>query len=378
MKDYTKDFLPFDGNVWLNAASEGPLPKVSARALEEAVVWKSLPYLLNPKFSIVPRELKKSIGKLINVHPRDVILSNSATYGLHILADGIPWNKGDEILLMENDFPSDILPWLALEHKEVKVKQIKPRNKVLTAEELSENISDKTRLFCISQVHTFTGFILEIEEFAKICKERKIIFVLNLSQSAGCMPIDLTHFPVDAVVCAGYKWLLGPYGTGFCWIKPELRKQLHLNRAYWISTLSEVELEREGPLQFKELTSARKYDIFGTANFFNFVPFKTSIDYILDIGLENIIKHNNHLVDFIIQNIHSNYIFVSPQEGNNRSSLVVISHKQPQKNSLIFKSLHDRDVYPAFWRGNIRLAPHIYNTESEVEKVLEILAEIGG
>jgi len=377
MKDYIKDFLPFDGNVWLNAASEGPLPKVSAKALEEAVIWKSLPYLLNPKFPIVPLELKESIGKLINVNHRDVILSNSATYGLHLLADGIPWATGDEILLMQNDFPSDILPWLALEQKGIKVKQIKPKDRVLTPDELEENISGKTKLFCISQIHTFSGIILEIEKFAKICKDKEIIFVLNLSQSAGSIPVDLTKFPVDAVVCAGYKWLLGPYGTGFCWIKPELRKILQLNRAYWVSMLSEDELEKEGPLQLKELTSARKYDLFGTANFFNFVPFKSSIDYVLGIGLDNIVAHNSQLVEMIINQIDDNYKFISPKEGKKRSSLVVISHKEPQRNHQIFKSLQERDIYPAFWKGNIRLAPHIYNTEAEIEKVLRIFKELG-
>src|SRR3989338_9279670 len=103
---YQKDFCDFEGKLWLNAASEGPLPKISAECLQEAVHWKSRPYLLdNDKFIQIPMGLKQSIGKLINVNSRDVILANSASYGLHILADGIPWKKGDEIVVMQNDLP---------------------------------------------------------------------------------------------------------------------------------------------------------------------------------------------------------------------------------------------------------------------------------
>jgi len=129
MSNYQKDFVSFEGKIWLNAASEGPLPIAAAQSLKESIEWKSKPYLLNnEKFASVPKGLKQSIARLIGVNERDVILGNSASYGLHILANGIDWQSGDEILLMQNDFPTDILPWLALEQKGVKVLQIPPKN----------------------------------------------------------------------------------------------------------------------------------------------------------------------------------------------------------------------------------------------------------
>src|SRR3989338_3304937 len=168
--DYRKDFASFEGNIWLNSASEGALPLVSARALQDAVEWKSKPYLLTiPKFIAAQKDLKESISRLINVPYRDVILGNSASHGLHILANGIPWKAGDEVLLMRNDFPADILPWLALEHKGVKVRQLKPRDRVLEPDELEEDITKQTRLVCLPHGHTFSGVILDIRRFAEIC-----------------------------------------------------------------------------------------------------------------------------------------------------------------------------------------------------------------
>jgi len=375
MNNYRKDFAAFDEKIWLNAASEGPLPLIAAGALQEAVQWKSKPYQLDiPKFISVPKGLKESIGLLIGVSPRDVILGNSASYGLHILANGISWQEGDEIVLMQNDFPTDILPWLALEQKGVVVRQIKARAKVLQPDELLENITEKTRLFCISHVHTFTGAVLDVERFAEICKEKGISFVLNLSQSAGTMPVDLSKISVDAAVCAGYKWLCGPYGTGFCWIKPELRDQLTLNQAYWSAMLSEEDLKKEDTLTLKDLKTARKYDVFGTANFFNFVPFKAAIDYLLEIGLENIKAYHDQLIDRLIAGLNTDqYDLISPKEGKGRSSLVVLSHKDKDKNEQIFNDLKDQGIYTALWKGNLRIAPHVYNTQEEISKVLEAL-----
>jgi len=375
MRDYRTDFVPLEGKIWLNAASEGPLPIAAAQTLQEAVEWKSKPYLLNnDKFVLVPYELKQSIGRLIGVNDRDVILGNSASYGLHILANGIAWQSGDEILLMQNDFPTDIFPWLALERQGVRIIQIPPKERVLSPDELLTNITDKTRLFCISQVHTFSGIILEIEKFAQICKDKGILFVLNLSQSAGAMPVDVSGFAVDAIVCAGYKWLCGPYGTGFIWIKPELRDQLNLNHAYWTALLSAEELKQEGPLFLKDLNTARKYDIFGTANFFNFVPFKTAIDYLMDIGLDKISVHNMGLIDKFINELnYDSYHLISPKEGPRRSNLVVLSHKNKDKNEEIFNTLFSQGIYTALWKGNLRISPHVYNTEDEIGRLLDVL-----
>jgi len=375
MKDYSKDFEDFKERIWMNAASEGPLPKVSAEALKESIVWKSLPYLLNnEKFVNVPLDLKKSVGQLLGVPSRDVILGTSASYGLHILANGIPWKRGDEILLMQNDFPSDILPWLALQKQGVIVKQIKPQERVLQPNELEANISKRTKLFCISHVHTFSGIILDVKALSEICKKNEVLFILNLSQTAGNMPIDLSKLHVDAAVAAGYKWLCGPYGVGFVWIKPELREQLQINRSYWVPRLAEEELHSEDAIEFKEISSARKYDVFGTANFFNFVPFRASIDYWLNAGLENVWSYNNQLIDEFINHLDYNrYDLISPKEGPKRSCLIFITHKQRERNREIFDGLLKNNVYAGFWKGNIRFAPHVYNTIDDIKSVIEIL-----
>ncbi|MDE2027871.1 MAG: aminotransferase class V-fold PLP-dependent enzyme, partial [Candidatus Omnitrophica bacterium] len=239
--DYTEDFALDPAHVWLNVASEGPLPRCAAAALQQAVEWKSAVHLLTiPKFQTVPLELKKSIARLINADKDDVILGNSATYGIHLLANGIKFRKADEIILLQNDFPTDILPWLSLEQRGVVVRQLNARDHVLTVEEIKAAVSDRTRLICLPLVHSFTGFKHDIAGISRFCRSRNILCVVNLSQAAGALDIDLRQWEADAAVCAGYKWLLGPYGTGFCWINQNLRQQLDYPQNYWVSLMDEA------------------------------------------------------------------------------------------------------------------------------------------
>jgi len=373
--NYTNDFALKPGHSWLNVASEGPLPKKANEALQEAIEWKSSPHLLTiPKFQQVPLGLKESISRLIHVDKSDVILGNSATYGLHLLANGLEFKGGDEIILLQNDFPTDILPWLSLQQKGVIVHQLKAQNHVLTLEEIQKAINRRTKLICLPFVHSFTGFKEDIKAIGKLCRSQRILFLVNLSQAAGCFELDLSQWEVDAVVCAGYKWLLGPYGTGFCWIRKDIRQELNYAQNYWISLMDEAGLNSEGSINLKDDHTARRYDVFGTANFFNFVPWKASIDYLLELGLDRVDRHNQLLVDQMIDGLdRKKFSLISPYPQKERTNIVVFSHTDASQNSHLYEFLKGKGFYLALWKNKLRVSPHIYNTQQEIEGLLTVL-----
>ncbi|MCA9403571.1 MAG: aminotransferase class V-fold PLP-dependent enzyme [Candidatus Omnitrophica bacterium] len=377
MNSYARDFHDFEDVIWLNAASEGPLPNAAKEALAEAVAWKRAVHQLDiPKFIRVPQELRQSIGSLMNVDPAEVILGNSASYGLHLLADGLPWQSGDDVLLMENDFPTDILPWLALEDRGVTVRQVKPAGWVLTAEEIAQNITPRTRVVCLSHVHTFSGHMIDAPAVAAVCRQHGILFVLNVVQSLGNRPVDVAALGADAVVAVGYKWLCGPYGTGFCWIRPEVRRQLSLNRAYWSGYLTAEELQVEGPLARKHIDSARGLDMFGTANFFNFVPLQAALQYWLSITPHAVQQHNSGLVNALVDGLDpAKYRLISPVEPDHRTNLVVLSLTDASGNAGLHRALQAEKIYTASWKGRIRVTPHVYNDKAQISRVLTILNE---
>ena len=375
ISDHTSDFELTPGQIWLNAASEGPIPTVSAKALLGAIQWKLSPERLTiSKFIEVPVLLKRVIGRLINVDPEDVILGNSATYGMHLLSHGLDLYDGDEVILMRNDFPTDILPWLHLKENGVRVIQLQTAGPILNVAEIEKAITVHTKVVCLPMVHSFSGWSLDIDAIGALCKKHDIVFVVNMSQVIGVYPVDMSVMPVDAIICAGYKWLLGPYGTGFCWIKPELRRQFKYDQSYWISLMDEQSLQSEGEISLPFKDNARKYDVFGTANFFNFVPWKVSIEYLLGLGIDVVSAHNHCLIEqFSCSLDKSSFDILSPSFKEDNSPIIVISHKDKIRNKAISDMLWENGVHTAYWKNNIRISPHIYNTQADIERLISLL-----
>ncbi len=376
---YFKDFGPFEDNIWINCAHQGALPRVAVQEALEAINWKIAPYhLTSDRFSEVPQQVREALGRLIKVPPKDIILSNSNSYGLHLLANGIQWQPGDEILLMKGDFPSDILPWLALEKQGVKIRYIQPNAHVIQADELLKAISPSTRLFCTTWVHSFSGYTIDLNSLGEICHNNGVIFVVNGSQALGARPLQIQDTHIDAITSAGFKWLCGPYGTGFCWIKPELRENLEYNKNYWLSMQTADDLGKPSTeIRVRSDLGARKYDIFGTANFFNFKPWAASIEYLLGNDIEQIQNYDQKLVSRFINGLdRDKYTLLSPESGIKRSTLIFISHNQPSKNKTIYGALRKHGIHIAFRVGSLRVSPHLYNTEECIDRVLVKLNEM--
>ncbi len=376
LTDYSKDFGPFDGAIWLNCSHQGAIPRVAARKAEEAISWKIAPQkLTQERFDQIPVHLKEVLGKLVHRAAEEIILANSASYGLHLIANGIQWQHGDEVLALKGDFPSDVLPWLGLADRGVSVNFIKPKAQTITADELVQAFTRNTKLFCCTWVHSFTGGTIDATAIGEACRKHNVRFVLNCSQGLGARVLDLSQMPVDAITSVGFKYLCGPYGTGFCWMQPDFLESIHYNQAYWLSmqTAAELGSDSDEPPEIKK-RGAKTYDIFGTANFFNFVPWTASLEYLLNIGPESIEAYDQSLVSQLVNQLDKKkFYLISPEEGPSRSTLVVFSAHDRESNVRIFEMLKQKNIYIAFRRGNLRISPHLYNTREQIDEVVSVL-----
>jgi selenocysteine lyase/cysteine desulfurase len=374
--DVIAAFSELAGRVWLNCAHQAPLPKLARAEAEEAVAWKAAPWeMTTERFSGVPRRLKQAIGRLINAPAEEIILANSASYGLHLIANGFQWKAGDEVLVMRGDFPSDILPWLGLEPRGVTVRQLTPGDRVLDPEEVEAAIGPRTRLLCLTWVHSLSGWAIDLEAIGAICRERGVTFVVNGAQAVGVRPIDVRTAPIDALISVGWKWLLGPYGTGFCWIRPELLERLRYNQTYWLSMLNADDLGSEQlDLTLRTDPGAARYDVFATANFFNFKPWAASMEYLLEFGIEAARSHDEALVQRLIDGLdRRKFKVTSPEAGSRRSTLVFVEPANRERAKDIYNALQAARVHVAFRAGALRFSPHIYNTAEDMERALTVL-----
>jgi selenocysteine lyase/cysteine desulfurase len=376
---YSSDFGPFNGKIWLNAAHQGPLPKVAVKAAHEAVEWKRTPFeMTTERFSGVPDRLRGVLARLVGAPSEEIILANSSSYGLHLLATGIPWKAGDEILLVEGDFPSTILPWLALEKQGVSVRMIRPRGAVLDVGDLEAQTTSATRLLCTTWVHSFTGQVVDEQAIGVFCRDRGVSFVLNCSQGIGAIPFDVSRTPVDAITSVGFKRLCGPYGTGFCWMRSDLLDALEYNQAYWLSMQTADDLQSDSAPVVKTGLGGRKYDVFGTANFFNFKPLTASVEYLLECGIDKIARYDIRLIERLVAGLdRKHYVIVGPGNGIGRAPIVFISHRQEARNRAIYEGLTAAGIHVALRKGQLRLSPHLYNTVADIDSVIQVLDELG-
>lgn len=369
---YVEDFGPFDGRIWLNTAHQGPLPKVAVEAARAALEQKARPHLLRDEdFFEVPRRLRAALGKLIGAAPEDIILGNSTSYGLDLLANGIQWQRGDEVLLVDGDFPADIFPWLTLRNQAVTVRFLEAQGGAVRPPQLAREVSPRTRLFCASWVNSFSGYAIDVNGLGQVCRNNHVIFALNAAQGLGARTLDVQALAVDAVTCCGFKWLCGPYATGFCWLTPALRESLTCRHAYWLTMQAGKPLDKMRDYSVRTDLGARAWDVFCTANFLNFVPWTAAIEYLLEAGPAKITDYDERLVAQLLQNLDEDrFELISPRARPSRSTLIVIRPRKAEEVAAWQQRLSVAGIDIAVREGNLRISPHLHNSHEDIVKLI--------
>jgi cysteine desulfurase / selenocysteine lyase len=365
---YAGDFGPFDGRIWLNAAHQGPLPRVAVAAVQRAIADRIAPHrIADADFTDVPSRLRELLARLVGGTADEIVLGNSTSYGLDVVARGIPWCPGDEVLVVDGDFPASVFPWRAAERQGVIVRFAPD------AEHVAEHLTDRTRVFCTSWVNSFTGRAIDLDAIGRVCRAKGVWFVVNASQGMGVRSLDVSSAPVDAVTSCGYKFLCGPYGTGFLWLSPALRDTLSPLHTYWLPNV----WNQPGGLRQYDVTlhhTARVHDIGCPANYFNFRPWIACLEYLLAIGVTTIADYDQSLVDHFLSRIDSDrFEIVSPLTSPARSTLVVLRPRTGDSAAL-YAHLAANGIDVAQREGALRFAPHIYNTPADLARAASVLS----
>ena len=368
----------FDGlgeRAWLNTAHQGAIPRRAAEAGHAAIERKRAPWTMDPdSWEVVPGRVRTALAGLIGARVGDIVLATSASYGLELLARTLPLEAGDEVLLVDGDFPATIYPWLPLRERGIAVRLLTP-DTPFDAERLSGELGARTRVFCSSWVFSFSGRAVDPPALGDACAENGTTFILNATQAIGARAAAVDELRADALVGSGFKWLCGPYATGFAWLSPALRDRLTYRPAYWLThqMAAPGSFEHRATYDLAEVGAAA-YDLTDTANFFNFETWAESLELILEIGVERIESHNQALVQELIDGIGETPLTVgSPTSGPERSTLVFASHPDPEKNTDLFQALRDAGVDAALRAGCLRFSPHLYNRSQDIDRALEVL-----
>jgi cysteine desulfurase / selenocysteine lyase len=225
----------------------------------------------------------------------------------------------------------------------------------------------------VTWVDSFTGRALDLDGLGAVCRRAGVLLVVNASQALGARPLDVAATPVDAVVSCGYKWLCGPYGTGFAWLEAGLLDRLRPQQAYWLAMQAGRGLDQMRGAEIRDDLGARAFDVFCPAAFASTLPWMAALQLFLGTGVPAIAQHDQHLVDRLLAGLDpGQYDLISPDTGPARSTLVVLARRDGQTEAR-HRQLTGAGVDTAFREGNLRLSLHLFNTGPEIDRALGLL-----
>jgi len=377
-KDISDDF-PSSNKVYLNNASVSLMPSQSIDSMKDFLIeYNSVGPDSKDSESFVANKLKnirKIIAKIICCKPEEVILTQSTTDGINIVANGLSFNDSSNIIIrgMTHEHHSNFYPWIKLKDK-ISIRNLSiDQNGFFKLEDLKSNIDNNTKLLAISHALYNTGAILPIEKISKVLKNQ-IPFFIDSAQTIGCSgDHDVSKLKCDFMSFNGSKWLCGPMGTGLFYCKKESSELLEPK-----TIGGESAIENDNNLIFKDLPD--KFQT-GFRNYVGIVGLESSVKYLLNFGMKNIRKKNQYLSNLFREELEKipNIILYGPDDPNERTSIVsfnikgfdsqkIVDRFEKQNIVLAVREIMEQKI--------IRVSPHFFNTESDLLKVVDELKKL--
>ena len=375
--DWRSEWFEFDDVAFLNAAGQSPLPRVSLRAVQKALEWKKYPHQLpDGVYFELPDRIRAAVARLIGGQPEEVAITTGATGGLAAVANGVDWKPEDEVLIARGEFPAHLATWMPLAAAgRLRVEVVAPRGRFLTAEDFLARLGPRTRLVSTSLVRFDDGTRLDAVRLAEACRAAGAYLLLDVSQCVGAMPLEVRALGADFLVAAGYKWLLSPYGTGFFWARGELIEQLRVGPFYWMALEGAAEFHTLSFSQWKLARGARRWDSPETASFFNLAAMEASLEFLLRAGVETVWEHNRRLLGEMLERLPlDRCVLASPRDAAARGPYACIAARSPEKTAALYQKLRAANVIVSLREGALRVAPHLYNTERDIDRLLAVAA----
>jgi selenocysteine lyase/cysteine desulfurase len=369
-----RNYFPYlkNGIIYFNHASTGPI-SIKVKERVEAFLKERSEENIDDYYSFkdVADETKEMIGEMINCQGDRIAFLDNTTNGLIWLAQGIDWKAGDRIILNDVEFPANVYPFLQLKEKGVEIDFIKSKNGIVTAEEVVESIKPQTKLISISFVQFLSGYKVDLEKIGKVCREKGIIFSVDAIQGLGAVSLDVEKCNVDFLASGTQKWLLGLQGLAFIYVRKELQNKMISAPIGWLAIKNAWNL-----LDF-DLTPKETAERFqpGTLNNLGIYAFNSSMKFFDEFGFEEIERQVlSNSVYFI--NSLAKIGYKSPLLSLSEEYLSGIVSFKSENAQKIFDHLSQKKIICSLREGYIRFAPHFYNTEGEIDKVVDELKNI--
>jgi len=359
--------------IFLGHAGVCPLPRRVADAIADCARQGTLG---DQEAFMLHRldEARKLASELLNCQTDEVALVGPTSLGLSLVASGLNFRKGDNILIYHDDYPSNVYPWMALAAKGVQVRLLNTRGLgVIRPIDVMGQVDENTRLVALASCHFISGFRIDIAAIGKYLRERGILFCLDAIQTLGVFPTTVEH--VDFLAADAHKWLLGPCAAGVLYVRRELQEKLNPPIYGWHNVKNPNFVAQE---QIVFRSGAVKYEA-GTQNLLGLVGLIAAMELALEIGVENIAAELLRKRAWLVPALQAKGFTVLNAEVKPENAGGIVSFFQPGKDlAALNQKLSEAGIVASLRtdrkaQNYIRLSPHFYNTDAELQRVLEVL-----
>jgi cysteine desulfurase/selenocysteine lyase len=307
-------------------------------------------------------------ARLINApSTEDVYFVPSTTHGISVVAEGFPWKPGDNVVLAAEEYPANQYPWMNLARRGVEVRSVPSRGSRLHIDDLRAAMNDRTRVLTVSSVEFASGFRNDLDALGELCRQRGVFFFVDAIQSLGAFPLDVQKTPIDALSADGHKWMLGPEGAGFGYVRREWVEKLHPIGVGAFSVARPLEFST---IDFTLKPHAGRWEG-GAMNIPGITALGASLELLLDAGIANVERRVLALTDYLCDRALSlGWKVFSSREPAEKSGIVSLVHPTLAAAEVL-KRCRAAGVVVNNRANRVRVSPHAYNTEGEIDQFLD-------
>ena len=367
-----KEFPLQDGLIYLNHAGVSPWPVRTTRAIkdfaEENMVQGSQNYL---KWIEVETSLRQKAERLINAPSiNDIALLKNTSEALSVVAYGLDWKTGDNVVSSDQEFPSNRIVWESLSKKGVELREADLMSAETPEDALFSLVDDRTRLIAISSVQFSTGLRMDLDIIGELCRDRDILFCVDAIQSLGAVQFDAHEIRADFVMADGHKWMLGPEGLALFYSTPEARDRLDLKQYGWHMVEAAGDFDRK---EWEIARTARRFEC-GSANMVGIHALNASLSLLLETGMDRVEDEVAKRSEYLFDKVRSEpgLELVTSMEAGRYAGIVTFRRKGID-NKELYDHLVSQNVVCAPRAGGIRLSPHFYTPYEHLDKVIEMV-----
>ncbi|HLO44611.1 MAG TPA: aminotransferase class V-fold PLP-dependent enzyme [Leadbetterella sp.] len=383
-----KEFFSLPENIhYLNCATMSPLPKVVEEAGIKGLLRKSQPYeLIQEHFFDTAETVRKRFAQLINCSDyKQIAIMPSVSYGMatvvkNILKKGIP-NHKTKVLLVGEEFPSDVYAWgeLISENPKVSIETIQAPDELenrgkIWNKNLIEALNSEALAVCISPTHWADGTRFHLEKIKEKCAENDILFIIDATQHLGAYALDIQKIKPDFLVAATYKWLLGPYGTTLAYFGKYFDNGFPLEQT-WIGRKNSQDFKNLINYQSEYQEGAFRYNMGEFSNFINLPMVEKALDLLIEWKPEEIQNYAKNLGKPYIERLRKAGYWIE-NEDFRAAHLFGIRLPENIKIETIQKALSDQKVFVSYRGKAIRLSINVWNDEADMEIFTQILENL--